>query len=466
MKKYFVLYIFFLMWGCDSFLDVNPNKSNLVPESVSDYFAILNNTAHGTVCDDGVVLAGDDVYVDDAFYNPLTAYEKAAYTWAKNLVESGVNPGTMWSTLYSSIYRFNLILSGVDDVDGTLDEKAYLKGEALLARATAYFYLVNIFGKAYDSQTASKDLGVPLVTEADITQVGLARATVARIYKMIEEDLLKALEMGLEDKAENTIRGSKGAVLGMLAKTYFYMERYPDALIYADKALDVNSDLLDMTSMTLNNNANNAGRSSLPLVYESDETLYAKMFVRFVTGLTMWGKVYASEELMDLYGEDGVDKRKELWFTKSVDVYGTTVVYDHYIYATYKATMSLGVSVPELMLIKAECIAREGNNYSMAIDVINDLRKKRMASYAPLSASSAENALELVLEERRRELAFTPMRWFDLKRLNKDVRFEKQLTRSVGGKDYTLAPNGNNYVFPLGGSVTDLNENLVDNQRD
>jgi hypothetical protein len=131
-------------------------------------------------------------------------------------------------------------------------------------------------------------------------------------------------------------------------------------------------------------------------------------------------------------------------------------------------TRNIGVTVPEMMLIKAETFARAGKaNEAMAI--INTLRKKRFsaADYSELAASTADEALTKVLEERRRELAFKSIRWFDQKRLAAEPRFAKPISRTnlVSGANYTLAPNSNRYVYPIPAYNIQLNPALEQNPR-
>ncbi|HEY9259301.1 RagB/SusD family nutrient uptake outer membrane protein, partial [Chitinophaga sp.] len=120
------------------------------------------------------------------------------------------------------------------------------------------------------------------------------------------------------------------------------------------------------------------------------------------------------------------------------------------------------LGVPETYLIRAECNAR-ANSLSAALDDINKLRLNRItpAAYKVFTPSDfnndAEKVLRFVLEERRRELAFTGVRVIDLKRLNKETRFQKKVTHIAEGITYELLPNSNNYVRQLWPAATIFN---------
>src|SRR3546814_18218946 len=64
-----------------------------------------------------------------------------------------------------------------------------------------------------------------------------------------------------------------------------------------------------------------------------------------------------------------------------------------------------GLATAEVYLIRAECYARTGN-VAAAMEDVNTLLEKRWkaGTYFPFSAHTAEEALSLLLNERRTEL--------------------------------------------------------------
>ncbi len=97
--------------------------------------------------------------------------------------------------------------------------------------------------------------------------------------------------------------------------------------------------------------------------------------------------------------------------------------------------------------------------------MLNTLRKFRFrpADYADLSAATNEEALQLVIDERRREFFGTGLRWFDQRRLNKDPQFAETRTRTFKNTIYTLEPNSDAYVFPLANLLIAQNPEMKQN---
>jgi hypothetical protein len=98
---------------------------------------------------------------------------------------------------------------------------------------------------------------------------------------------------------------------------------------------------------------------------------------------------------------------------------------------------------------------------------LNYLLSKRYRTvpvFTPLTAATAEEALQIVLRERRKELVGRGLRWYDLRRLNKDPRFAQTLTRVVNGQTYILPPNDPRYTHLIPFEVIALT-GMQQNQR-
>src|SRR5690606_18453219 len=147
------------------------------------------------------------------------------------------------------------------------------------------------------------------------------------------------------------------------------------------------------------------------------------------------------------------DLRKSIFFRENVDG-------SFYYRGGYTGVLNMmfsGMTNAEIYLMRAECYAREGK-ISEAMNDLNTLLQNRLDHthpIIPVTASSKEEALELILLERRRELMFRGLRWPDIKRLNKDGA-NITLTRIVDGKTYTLPPNDNRYALPIPEDVIQL----------
>jgi hypothetical protein len=109
-----------------------------------------------------------------------------------------------------------------------------------------------------------------------------------------------------------------------------------------------------------------------------------------------------------------------------------------------------GLATNELYLISAECKAR-GKDVAGAMDDLNTLLEKRWSAsavFTPYATSDADEALRMVLNERRKELPFTgQLRWEDLRRLNKDPRFATSVVHVNNGTSYVLPPGDKRYVL-------------------
>lgn len=459
-----------LLASCTKYTDIK-TQGALVQGKIDNYAQLLNATgnfsAGPSICD----YASDDIQLVDGSnqQKELAAntmsydYYMNAYTWQPVIYSIGAANylDYNWSNLYNSITIANIIVNEVPAVDdATPVQKEAVIAQALVHRADAYLSLVNVYSKPYNRTTAGTDLGLPLVL-VQTTSQPLVRASVQATYDLILSDLRRAI-VSLPATQNYSFIPSKASGYGVMARCFFYMNMYDSAARYADSALVYKSTLLDLSTVT-------AQANSYPPYFNNPEVLLGKS-ARGYSGTTYGPATFRlSDTLLRVLGTD--DQRYNLYTTEPVNIsYNYTDAGGRFFFMEGNVSnynnRNVGVSVPEMMLIKAEYLARTGSA-NAAMDMVNRLRIKRIkaGSYVPLTAASADEALVKVIQERQREFFCRMLRWWDLRRLNGEARFQTAVTRKFNGTTYTLAPNSNRYVFPISEYNRRLNPEIEQNPR-
>jgi starch-binding outer membrane protein, SusD/RagB family len=440
-----------LIWntGCRDYVEVVPQgKRALV--NTTDYQLLLQseNDLRGSYS--FPAYTADDYGVsNDAFENGMISQQGAAYSWAATFV--GDDDDADWTRCYKQIYTFNTIIEGVrNSSGGTAQQKEVIRGQALVHRAYNYLMLVNSYARHYNKVTASTDPGVPLLLKPDLF-ASLTRASVQTVYDQVMADLKEAAAV-LPDQSSINLLPSATAAYATMARAALYMADYTNAAAYADSALAKQSGLLDLRAYVAN-------ITTLPQIYQDPEVMMARTVSTSVA--------YAlNPELVQLF-ETG-DLRYELFTADGSNFQWSSFPGRGYWRSKLSITASAyaGPNVPEMMLIRAECDARNGKTGD-ALTMLNKLREKRFTAetYVDATADTADEALRLVLAERRRELMATGLRWFDQKRLNMESAFAETETRTFRGQTYTLEPNSNRYVFPIPAKNIQFNPEISQNPR-
>ena len=83
----------------------------------------------------------------------------------------------------------------------------------------------------------------------------------------------------------------------------------------------------------------------------------------------------------------------------------------------------------------------------------------------PVTASTKEEALKIILNERRWELALQGTRWSDMKRLDAENKMPavQRLDLATGEVLETLAPKSPRYTFEIPSRVLLFNPNMEKN---
>ncbi len=451
-----ILTCFFLS-SCNDYLDVTP-KGYVIPSTVEDFDLLLNGDIRkihttGGAYNTTSYTADDWIPTRLNFDFPeanRSNIKFLSYTWDIDLFNTN-NQNDLWNLSYTNIYTFNLVTNSVGDAQivGNYKEsdRERIKAEAKVSRAFEYWQLVNTFAKQYNSATAATDLGVPLVLEADVSQGNLKRATVQEIYDFMLNDVQTAIPH-LPDERVNKVRFAKDGGYALLARIYLSMGDYENALVNANAALDINDAVQDYNGLRF-------FFSYVNKVYEQEQ--YTQRFQQTLRGPV---GAFLDTEIVDLYDKDA-DLRFYLYLRK----YGNDYVNKQTAY------FNPCVSISEMLVTKAECLARLSSGVSQdAINTLNQLRVKRMREnlYTDLTTADFANKAELLqfaLEERRRELVMTGNRLFDLKRLNLEPEFAKKTVHVVEDVKFELPAGDDNFVLPIPLNVLGFNPNMQQNPR-
>jgi len=418
-------------------LNAKPNKALVVPSTIADYQALLDNSAQMNSQYPTLSMVGDgDYYIADATYNSLpSTYEKAAYLWAPTADFYGGQPNIDWIVAYARILQDNVVLDGLPTLaaqTGNLASFDNVKGSALFYRSYDFYSLSQEYCKTYDVSTASADLGLPLRLSPNVNLI-VKRSSVQQTYDQMTSDLLQAAPL-LPVTPLYPTRPSRPAAFALLSRIFLSQENYGKALLYADSCLQLQNALMDFNQL-------NIGAYDPGIPQFNKEVIFWANLIMYTTTDNY---VYIADPgLVQSYAPN--DLRTTIFlFTHN----GNTAFWGTYSGDGYNNFG--GIATDEMYLTRAECYARAGNT-TLALNDLNTLLQKRYQSgtFTNLTAASADAALALIVAERRKELCFRNLRWADLRRLNKDPRFQVTLTRNINGQTYTLPPNSSKYVLPL-----------------
>lgn len=454
-----------------SFLEIVP-KGNLVAQKTNDYNLLLNNLDLLNVLTDAQVVMGDEVAAIEPFFSGSALRTQRLFRWEDVIYEPDQDAVEMTVPM-RNIYTYNKIINEVmDSKEGTEAQKKSIRAEALAGRAWTYFLLINYYGKPY-STSAANDPGYPIITKSDVTQTQFSRATVKEVYDFIISDLTTAIT-GAPVKTTHRLRMSKPAAEGILAKVYMTMGRFNDALPLLNNAIAGLSNAAIPVRLYDYNVTFGTGGSFLPIgtfgpvyptVPNNEENIYGKQFVN------SWG--FASSEIvittqtLALFNSSDLRLR----FYSNMPYPNGAVYPSGMMRRRGPASNLIGLTVPDLYLMRAECKSRLNDLTGAKADV-EFLRARRMpAADVAIPAAAMTDAVTLtnfILEERIREFAVTGYRWFDMRRLSVDPVYNSTVTTThtlytmAGTTTFTLKPE--RFVLRFPQKVMEQNSGMQNNQ--
>ncbi len=451
----FIRLLFFLLLAISlaagscrkAFLAHKPSSNLLVPNSLNVLQELLDNEQVMNISPALGELSADNYYFLYTTWVKLDTKESNAYIWAQDLYD-GQGLVTDWDIPYQQVFYANTVLQGLAGIqpDSTNEvEWNMLKGWALFSRAFAFYNITQLFAEPYDSSKAATDPGIPIRLSPDIN-AKTTRASMQASYAQILNDLNMA--EGLLPAAipvSNLNRPSKLAAQALFARIYLSVGDYVDAGKYADSVLKAYPYLLDYNTPGIG--------GPIPFQENMPEILYQSNFVQPGNGNILEGLIcpgcIVDTNLIASYDSNDL-RRPVYYFQEAPDTFTLTGGYSGSIFPF------TGLATDELFLIRAECSARAGKMPSALNDLDSLLTHRwKTGTFTPYPIMTAAEALDTILVERRKELAFRGIRWSDLRRLNKESR-NITLTRIINGQSYTLPPGSDLYTLPIPPDVIQL----------
>lgn len=494
---YILLPLLILTASCNKYLDVKP-KGKLIPESVAEYSHLLdnpevvqrpflnnnNNSMLGFLTDNISLSEGIgkvaykannspnlDNYYGYIFRKPYRNPSTTDYFW---------NEGT-----YRSMKYYNNVIDGINSLGAaanTVEAKSVL-AQAYVGRAWSYFHTTMVYGPVYRPGGDNSAKTIPYVVSSDISLPAPALSTHEEVFQKVLTDLHSALPYAPE--ATNfPSRPNKAATQAMLAYYHLFTGKFDSVVYYANlawtaaAAKGAGTVLYDFNTLSYSNPANPLSsaivspdsRIQLP---NSREILLFRA-PDYQAGRS--SNSYPSDEYIALF-----DKDKDLrykYYLLTAPGYKTTtsgVSYDdgnkiqdyrgilnNATGASLKFQMTAGFTYPELLLMRAEGYART-NRISEAMADLNLLRRYRFVTGTPDLAipASADEAIRLVLEERRRELPLGHLkRFMDLKRfcLEPGKPWAKtKVVHKLGTETFEAAIDSPLFTLPISNPVLSFN---------
>ncbi|MBW8684795.1 RagB/SusD family nutrient uptake outer membrane protein [Chitinophaga rhizophila] len=459
------IYIFVIaaLTSCNKYLDIVP-KGQLVIESTEDFYKMVSLPNRGYPVGNFQYLVDDQWMKESNVIGALKNIDIINFT--ADTTENRVNRMTassLYNQAYKYINRWNMVITLVDDSKGDEDMKKLAKAEARVLRAFDHFVILNTFGRPYVPETAATDGGICIMDKYDLEAVPV-KSTVAETYAFIEKDLDESIPF-LQATPVDVYHPSLAFAWALKAKVHLFKREWDKCVAAAQQSMSYNNKVFDLVAYKAV-----GGFASGAITAGKNPEVLSYMYMNGRNELNFGYSYIISPELKELFGP--TDARFTMFFNTTnrsfLDIGSNTAYWN--VKFTDFFNITVGMKTTEVLLMMAECYARQ-NNLAAAMDLINDLRAKRIVD--PLEAhletpATIKETVDIVIKERRKELLFGFHRFWDLRRLNTEPDYAKTVVHkfplvntSVPQVEYKLPPNSYMYIIPFAQDVLKKNPSLT-----
>ncbi|AMP99817.1 hypothetical protein AY601_2943 [Pedobacter cryoconitis] len=415
------------------FLEIKPDQKLLIPTTLADMQALLDND---NVINTGIGLHAISADDYELSYQTLISFdspaERNSYTWNSDIFEG--EPSFDWNLAYRQVFYANVVLDGLKKIENNNTNRSeynIIRGSALFVRAFAFYELAQQFAQPYNEVDASNTLGIPLKLSSDVNERP-GRGNLHGCYQKIIADLNEAFNLVPLKQAILT-RPGKIAVKALLARIYNSIGNHKQSLEASDYCIKQSPELMDFNTLI--------PTRPRPIASNNVEIIHKRFMegYSFVFSLSL----NVNPEIIKSYH---VDDLRSLIFLRD---YGNGNITFKGTY-TNTAYLFSGLATDEMYLIRAESKAWE-NDLNGSMDDLNLLLKTRWKAgkYISYTASTQKQALEIIFMERRKELISRGTRWTDLRKLNQNSLYAKTLVRQLNNQTIIILPQSLKYTFPI-----------------
>ena len=484
MKKIYVIIIglALLAGSCSDFTEIDPKGKNVL-NRVEDLDLLLNYEYYLSVSNKQVVLINDFypslVNIPNLLTESIRTLNGAYVSWDENANRTElVETDNTYTELYSIIGKVaNPVLLNVDAASGDRTMTNRLKAEALVLRGWFHYLLVNIYAKAYNPATAATDPGIVYALETDAVETPNEKLSVEQVYELILADINAALELSSLPISPAGMRVGLPFAYAVKAKVLMSMRDYDGAFEAAGESLKLKSTIDDYSNLLQPENLMGTGTMEFtrPYLTLEEELLESPCYLMLET---------MTPELWNMFEEGHILKDYLLTDQK---LFGMPTMGMTYLglnvpclYAMNTYYSPLGLTTVDMYLTQAECYIREGK-VAEAMDLLNQIREKRLVNYTEATAASAEDAFAWLKRISRTENFATLKNFINLKRWNTEPAYQETLRKTIewdvntydaegnviGTERKTwsgeLTPDSPLWIFPFPQNATNYNPNLTQN---
>lgn len=513
MKKFFIYFTVLSLFSCKKFLVETPPTALSTSEffkTEADFNLAVNGAYAGlrSVYGSKSAWTMGEMRSDNTHYDYKPSDAALAVTQrydVANFVNDQFSGQTSdkWNTAYVAIARTNAIVDQIEGTQFSEASKNSIEGQAKFIRALAYFELVRYYG------------GVPLTLHIpdNISALGQERASADDVYNQIIADATDAVSKLDPPTFPQSGRATKGSALTLLADVYMTRKKYADAEPLLKQVTQMNyqllpnyADVFDPAKKITNEsvfeiqyNANLAQPQSSNFIYNfiprmSNSTGITGLNQNTITDLG--GFNTPTRDLINSY--EAGDKRLDASIAIAEGSFNSSYDFVPSSNNAGAAVKSIVGYVPppgkvgrpfarkflhahsqpnqtndnwpvyrysEVFLLLAESLNEQGKS-TEALTYLNQVRAR--AGLAPSNETNQVALRDVILHERRVELAFENKRWLDLVRTGKAIEIMTAYGNAMKALYSYLPANSyqvdqNKLLFPVPYSEILVNPLLTQN---